>query len=140
MSRFRTFLNWLGFGSAETDFEAWIARQPMPAISFSEITDVALPPPNEAVRPNTFYRVMRNDQSKWALFLCPCGCGAVITLSLQFAHWPHWTVRASKNRRPSMRPSVWRDIGCLSHFWIEDGCIYWCSDTGISPIDARRHD
>jgi hypothetical protein len=133
MPRFRTFLNWLGLGSAETDFEVWIARQPVPAITFPEIKEVVSPPPNEAVQPGVFYRVLRNDQPKWALFLCPCGCRAVITLSLQLAHRPHWTVRASKDRRPSMRPSVWQDIGCFSHFWVEDGRIYWCSDTGSPP-------
>jgi hypothetical protein len=133
MPPFKTFLNWLGLGSAETDFEAWITRQPVPAITFPDIRDVASPPPNEAVQPGVFYRVVRNDQSKWALFLCPCGCRSVITLSLQLAHRPRWTVHASKERRPSMRPSVWRDIGCLSHFWIEDGRVYWCSDTGSPP-------
>lgn len=133
MSRFRTLLSRLGLGSAETDFDAWIARQPLPEITFPKITDVAIPPPNEAVQPDVFYRVMRNKRPKWALLACPCGCRSVITLSLQRAHWPHWTVRASKERRPSMRPSVWRDIGCLSHFWVEDGRIYWCSDTGLPP-------
>ena len=140
MPRFRTFLDWLRLGSAETDFDAWITRQPAPAIAFPEIRDVASPPSNEVVQSSIFYRVLRNDQPKWALFLCPCGCRAVVTLSLQFAHRPHWTVRASRNCRPSMRPSVWRDIGCLSHFWIEDGRVYWCSDTGFLPSDARRHD
>ena len=140
MPRFRTFLDWLGLTSEETEFETWIARQPVPAIIFPEITDVASPPPNDAVQPGIFYRVMRIDRPKWALFLCPCGCDTVITLSLQTAHRPHWTVRASKDQRASMRPSVWRDTGCLSHFWIVDGRVYWCSDTGISPNDTRRHE
>jgi len=137
MSRFKAFFNWLGFESAETDFDAWVARQPLPPVTFHEINDVASPPPNDSVRPGVFFRVMRNDQPKWALFLCPCGCRSVVTLSLQLAHRPHWTVRESKNRRPSMRPSVWRDIGCLSHFWVEDGRIYWCGDTGSPPW--QRH-
>src|SRR6266513_2219751 len=111
MPRFKTLLSWVGLASAETDFDVWIARRPLPAIAFPEITNVASPPANEAVEPAVFYRVMRNDQPKWALFLCPCGCRSVITLSLQLAHRPHWTVRSSKERRPSMRPSVWRDIG-----------------------------
>jgi hypothetical protein len=129
MSRFRPFLNWLRTNSTEKNFKAWIARQPLPLITFLEINDVEFPPSNEEIHPGIFYRVMRNKAPKWALFLCPCGCRAVITLSLQLIHRPHWTVRASRNRRPSMRPSVWRDIGCLSHFWIEDGRVYWCKDT-----------
>lgn len=133
MSRFKKLLNWLGLGSSEADFDLWITRRPRPAITFHEINDVALPPSNELVVPGVFYRVMRNDQPKWALFLCPCGCHSVITLSLQLAHRPRWTVRESKKNRPSMRPSVWRDVGCLSHFWVEDGRIYWCGDTGSPP-------
>jgi len=133
MLRFKTLLSWAGFGSAETDFDDWIADQPLPAITFPEITDVASPPANEAVQPAVFYRVMRNDKPKWALFLCPCGCRSVITLSLQRAHRPRWNVQSSNERRPSMRPSVWRDVGCLSHFWVEDGRIYWCGDTGSPP-------
>jgi hypothetical protein len=133
MPRFKTFLDWIGLGSTEADFDSWIARQPAPAITFPELKDVASPPPNEAVQQNVFYRVMRNDQPKWALFQCPCGCRSVVTLSLQSAHRPHWVVRTSKKYRPSMRPSVWRDIGCFSHFWVEDGRVYWCGDTGSSP-------
>lgn len=133
MSRFKALFNWLGFESAEADFDAWVARQPPPPVTYHEINDVASPPPNESVRPGVFIRVMRNDQPKWALFLCPCGCRSVVTLSLQFAHRPHWTVSESKKHRPSMRPSVWRDIGCMSHFWVEDGRIYWCGDTGSPP-------
>ena len=137
MPRFEKFLSWLGFESTETDFDDWIARQLLPAITFTRIEDVASPPPNEAVQPGAFYRVMRNDQPKWALFLCPCGCRSVIALSLQLAHRPHWTLRESEERRPSMKPSVWRDIGCFSHFWVEDGRIYRCDDTGSPPV--RRY-
>lgn len=134
MSRFKVFFSWLWSRSTERDFEAWIARQPQPAITFSEINEVVSPPPNESVQAGAFYRVMRDNKPKWALFLCPCGCHSVVTLSLQRAHWPHWNVRASAERRPSLRPSVWRDVGCLSHFWVEDGRVYWCGDTGSPPL------
>lgn len=140
MSRFKMPFSWLGSGSNETDFETWIARQPLPAITFPEVRDVASPPSDETVQSGVFYRVMRDDKPKWALFACPCGCNAVITLSLQLAHRPHWNVRTGKGHRPSVRPSVWRDIGCLSHFWIEDGRIYWCGDSGNSPNESRRRE
>lgn len=129
----KALFSWLGLGSTETDVDAWIARQPVPAIVFPEIKNVASPPPNEEVEPGVFYQVMRGDKPKWTLFLCPCGCRSVITLSLQPVHRPHWTIRLSHDGRPSMRPSVWRDIGCLSHFWVDDGRSYWCNDTGTPP-------
>ena len=133
MSRFRWLISSLWHKSAEAEFAAWIASQPLPEIVFLATTDVTSPPLNEAVQPGTFYRVMRNEQPKWALFQCPCGCSTVITLSLQQAHRPHWVVHSSKEHRPSMRPSVWRDIGCFSHFWVEDGRVYWCVDSGSPP-------
>lgn len=138
MSRFKALFEWLGFKSAESDFDSWVVRQPLPPVVFEKICDVASPPPNDSIQPGVFFRVMRNDQQKWALFLCPCGCRSVITLSLQLAHEPRWTVRESNKRRPSMRPSVWRDIGCFSHFWVEDGRIYWCGNTGVPPFQVRR--
>jgi hypothetical protein len=125
--------------SSETDeFYRWITRQPIPPITFNAITDVGAPPSNEQVSAGVFYKVARNDQAKWALFLCPCGCGDVITLSLQTAHHPRWQEYPSKDSRPTLRPSVWRDVGCFSHFILQDGRIYWCNDTGISPDVVRK--
>jgi hypothetical protein len=120
-------------GFSERGFDRWLARQPLPSITFPELTDVPMPPMNDGVRPGGFYRVMRKGRPKWVLFLCPCGCESVITLSLQRIHRPHWTVRRSDNKRPSMSPSVWRITGCLSHFWVYDGRVYLCNDTGSPP-------
>jgi len=133
MKPLNTLLRWLGLEITETELDAWVARQPPPAISFQEIKDVASPPPDEAVEPGVFFRVMRGDKPKWVLFQCPCGCRTVITLSLQLAHRPHWGAHRSKQHRPSLRPSVWRDVGCFSHFVVDDGRVYWCADSGSPP-------
>jgi hypothetical protein len=117
----------------ENDVVDWLSRQPLPTITFAEFRVVDAPPANDSIAGGEFYRVVRNGQDKWALFLCPCGCSQVITLSLQRAHKPRWVVTATNDGRPSMRPSVWRDVGCLSHFWLEDGRVYWCRNTGTSP-------
>lgn len=139
MSPFRTFLDWLERGTSNTDFDAWIERQPKPPVLFAAITDVTSPPLNASIIPGVFYRVMLRDKPRWALFLCPCGCRAVITLSLQQAHRPRWHVNPSTEYRPVLRPSVWRDVGCFSHFWVNDGRIYWCHDTGVSPNETRSY-
>ena len=117
----------------ELKLRTWISRQPQPSISYQEVRDVVVPPTNEAVQFGVIYRVHRNNVPKWALFRCPCNCGAVITLSLQQAHRPRWSLRSTNDDRPSLRPSIWRDTGCLSHFWIEDGRAYFCLDTGYPP-------
>ncbi|WP_394345765.1 DUF6527 family protein [Flaviaesturariibacter aridisoli] len=62
----------------------------------------------------------------WALFQCPCGCKDITTLSLQTIHAKRWRVTLSQNRRPSLSPSVARIVGCFSHYWIDDGRVYWC--------------
>ncbi|WP_368356434.1 DUF6527 family protein [Acidithiobacillus ferruginosus] len=76
---------------------------------------------------------MTADKPKWALFKCPCRCGDVVTLSLQPVHRPHWRLTRTLTGRPTLYPSVWRDKGCLSHFWLRDGRVSWCADTGSSP-------
>ena len=125
--------------SSEPDeFDQWLRHQTPPPIEFESITSIDTPPPNEKIATRHFYIVARNNQPKWALFLCPCGCKEVITLSLQRAHYPRWTASPSKDNRPNLRPSVWRDVGCFSHFILQDGRIYWCNDTGVSPDVVRK--
>lgn len=132
MSQNDRFAKWLRRLSSPTHGR-WFSRKPLPPITFPNIGVVDRPPPNKAVEKNVFYFVSRERRPKWALFQCPCGCGEVVTLSLQRTHRPYWVVRKSRNRRANLLPSVWRDVGCMSHFWIHDGRVYWCDDSGSSP-------
>lgn len=136
MSPIDRFLRWLR--GPQGDFESWIERQPKPVVRFDHIEEVGFPPANDAVKKNHFYLVAREGKQRWALFSCPCGCKAVVTLSLQAVHRPRWTVRASGARRPTLRPSVWRDVGCMSHFFVHDGRVYWCGDSGTPPCEYNR--
>jgi hypothetical protein len=110
----------------------WFKREPRPRIRFEAIAAVDRPPNNNAVADGVFYFVSQNQKPRWVLFRCPSGCGEVITLSLQKAHYPHWRLTRTRGGRPTLYPSIWRDVGCLSHFWVYDGRIYWCRDTGSS--------
>jgi hypothetical protein len=66
-------------------------------------------------------------QNAWlAVMLCPCGCGARINLNLLPDTQPFWTVAADAAGAPSVRPSVWRTVGCKSHFFVRRGRIDWC--------------
>lgn len=135
MSLFSQIFSWLGHSDHDEELRLWFKRQSLPPISFSNIKNVDKPPQLEDVEENTFYIVCPMSRPKWTLFLCPCGCNSVITLSLQHAHRPHWSLRQSANNRPILYPSVWRDIGCMSHFWINDGRVFWCGNTGSSPFE-----
>ena len=97
-----------------------------PPILFSELTVVEKTPRNNDVEQGLFYLVYPNRKKKWVLFLCPCGCGYVITLSLKNLHNPHWRLNIGKEGRPTLYPSVWQKTECRSHFWLRDGRIYWC--------------
>lgn len=134
MSLFNQLFEWLKRFDKGDELRLWFERQPLPPITFSDLKSIEKPPNNENVKGKTFYCVFSASQPKWVLFRCPCGCGNVITLSLQHSHQPHWILKKSKNNRPLLYPSVWRDTGCLSHFWIQDGRVYWCTDTGTSPF------
>ncbi len=104
-----------------------------PPVVFPAISIVEKPPKNEGVFENQLYYVVSVNKPKWSLFKCPCGCGDVITLSLQSVHRPHWRLVKSPSGRPTLYPSIWRDKGCKSHFWLTDGRISWCKDTGGLP-------
>lgn len=63
-----------------------------------------------------------------AAMLCPCGCGAVIQLSLLNNESPSWTVTFDRAGLPTLSPSVWRTQGCRSHFFLRCGSIVWCRE------------
>lgn len=68
----------------------------------------------------------RDDGEDWCVgFRCPCGCGALIELLVVEGARPRWDVLIQRNR-PTLKPSVWRNVGCRSHFWVRDGRIIWC--------------
>lgn len=109
----------------------------LPDVFFSELTVTDKTPSNSAIAPKQFVDVVYNGVPRWAIFKCPCTCGETISLPLQAPHSPRWRVTPSKAGRPDLYPSVWRNKGCMSHFWIEDGRVFWCNDSGIAPSKAR---
>src|SRR5438105_12112991 len=70
-------------------------------------------PTNDLINEAQFIVVMSEKKPIWALFKCPCGCGYVISLSLN-----KWRFQKTKNNRPTLYPSIWQNSGCHSHFWL----------------------
>jgi hypothetical protein len=135
-----SILGWLGalFGSPAATTEQEPLSPPNAPVAFTSITVVNKPPANHEVGEGKLYCVFAADKPKRTLFLCPCGCGSVVTLSLQSVHRPHWRLTKTLAGHPTLYPSIWRDTGCLSHFWLRGGRIAWCRDTGRHP--DRRYD
>lgn len=73
-----------------------------------------------------FRTVHALGQPAWrAVFICPCGCGDTVELSLLDTIRPAWTLRRDAKRRVTLSPSVWRQRGCNSHYFIEAGRVRW---------------
>lgn len=71
------------------------------------------------------YLIGDSPQPWAASFLCPCGCGEVVMLSLIPTDSPSWKARLQKNGAISLSPSIWRTRGCRSHFFIHGGKTIW---------------
>ncbi|MBK3405300.1 hypothetical protein H0176_16910 [Methylorubrum populi] len=80
----------------------------------------------DTLAPCTVY-VVGEDGHRWfAAFDCPCGCGETIKLSLIPGDRPGWRLRDHWDGTASLAPSVWRKVGCKSHFWLRKGKVEWC--------------
>lgn len=108
-----------------------------PREHFKSLKVISKTPANDSIGEGEFIAVVYQNEPYWAIFRCPCGCGTVISLSLQKVHKPSWTVQASAAGRPTLNPSVWQNTGCCSHFWIKDGRVHWCSNSGMEPWVAE---
>lgn len=68
---------------------------------------------------------MLDEGQPWAVAMrCPCGCGDAIELILLEGVKPRWDLSIDRGL-PSIHPSVWRNVGCRSHFWVRRGRIHW---------------
>jgi len=67
---------------------------------------------------------------KWVCLNCPDNCGEIILLSLNKSRRPSWSISIDRIGRPSLSPSIRKLDGCKSHFWLRDGFVDWCNDSG----------
>ena len=74
--------------------------------------------------------IVRDGVDKWACFHCPGGCGETIKLSLSKNRRPRWTAMSDWLNRPTILPSIRQTTECQCHFWIRQGRIDWCKDSG----------
>jgi hypothetical protein len=74
----------------------------------------------------TIYLAGEGDNLWAASMICPCGCGEVIELNLLRQARPCWDAQEHADGTISLVPSVWRQKGCQSHFFVRHGRIDWC--------------
>ena len=89
--------------------------------------------------PRTVYLVGEGAGLWKAVLRCPCGCDAMIQLSLHQVGRPRWVATPHLDGRITLRPSVWRTTGCRSHFILDRGRVYFvgASDRSNKPTDLE---
>lgn len=100
----------------------WLRGYPSP-LRVEMVVDVP-----EKCRRDVLYLVGENGRQWFAAFVCPCGCGETIQLSLLQDSRPRWTVEVHGDGTATIHPSVWRVRGCRSHFFVRRGLIAWVRD------------
>lgn len=72
------------------------------------------------------YLIGENDSFWAAVFICPCGCEADVWLNILRAdNRPTWVVKGMCGNKATITPSIWRQVGCKSHFFIKNGRLIW---------------
>jgi Family of unknown function (DUF6527) len=91
---------------------------------------VATHPAPENIKPGQILMVGDVKYQKWVCFQCPGGCGEKILLSLNQKRYPCWAISIDWLGRPTLDPSVRQLNECRCHFWVRQGVVEWCSDSG----------
>jgi hypothetical protein len=80
------------------------------------------------MRPTRGDVVLTIDEGEpWSVGIrCPCQCGGVIEMLVLPGAKPRWDVAVDHRGRPTISPSIWRNVGCKSHFWLREGRVHWC--------------
>jgi hypothetical protein len=89
---------------------------------------VASRPKDAEIPKKTVIIVGQQGFQKWALMRCPCGCNEVLSQSLMKKKLPSWRLEIDRWNRITLSPSIWKNDGCRSHFFIKKGRLIWCKD------------
>jgi Family of unknown function (DUF6527) len=119
------FQNWI------RQLLVWIGHVPKPAFT---IKKMAVHPANDQIKPGVIVVVGDHQIQKWACFQCPGGCSEVIKLSLNRNRSPRWSIQTDRYNQPTISPSIRQTNECQCHFWIRQGQVEWCADSGrVTP-------
>ena len=88
-----------------------------------ETTEVADLPVH--LDPTAIYLVGEDTETWFVAMQCPCGCNATLFMSAVEGQ-PRWNIQRHWNGTVSLSPSVWRKVGCRSHFRLRRGRVTWC--------------
>src|SRR5882762_300776 len=76
--------------------------------------------------------LVERGRPRWLVIRCPSGCGETISLNVDRRAGPAWRMYW-RGSQLSVYPSVWKELGCESHFIIWRNRIDWL---GFEALDA----
>lgn len=80
----------------------------------------------EVLKAQTLY-LWGDEQGIWqVVMICPCGCKETLHMTTLNDDWPSWKIERHSDGTTTLSPSIWRKIGCRSHFFVRRGKIQWC--------------
>jgi len=79
----------------------------------------------ESITDRSIFIVQDGNEPELLAFKCPCGCDADIILNLLKDASPRWSYELNDKGTIEIYPSVWRNVGCKSHFFVNDSNIKW---------------
>lgn len=82
-------------------------------------------PNSGSIKNNIIYVVGGEDYVKWAYLQCPSGCKEIIMLNLNRERNPSWKISQDRIGKATIYPSIHKQDGCQSHFWIKKGKLKW---------------
>lgn len=108
-------------------------ERPLRAVLIEELPD--------RLDPKVVY-VLGEGKYRWFVALaCPCGCGTTLQVSLLPDSKPRWRlIEHPEDGTVTLEPSIWREIGCRSHFFVRHGRIQWCRADHFSVFDTSKGD
>ena len=108
------------FATAWAWIRSWFQRKP---IRFRTQRIEELP---DQLEPATIYIAGESEYLWFVAMICTCGCGETLHMNLQTDTRPRWSVTCHEDGTVSLLPSVWRKVGCRSHFFFREGAVVWC--------------
>lgn len=81
---------------------------------------------------HTVYVVGENGFVWQVAMMCPCGCRKTLHLPVLENTNPRWRYVIHEDNTVSLNPSVWRRVGCQSHFHLRRGVILWCAQARVT--------
>ena len=82
----------------------------------------------ESLEESVVYVIGEGNHLWYVALICPCGCGQLLQMSLYKEGKPRWKLYQHSDETISLYPSIWRKVGCCSHFFLENGKIRWVKE------------